>query len=354
MLYKRETDMKVISTQRSFIMGIAILWVAWFHTDLEVSIPGVAFLRQIGYGGVDLFFLMSGIGAIFSLSKNPDPVSYMKNRAKRILPSYYPFIIVWIVMMKITGEVYGTEIIGNLTMMGWWCEGRNQFNWYTNAIWLFYLLAPVLVGVISKAQDSRKRFVITLFFMAAGFIASMTFWHTLLLTAFSRLPLFVLGICLGQEMMDINRTRVVDSTDVQEESSNEGLYIWQKYPKIFWNVLMAGGVVSLYVCLIYFSGDLWTYGLWWYPFVLITPGLAMDLGLLAEWLKKSSVGNGIVNGMNVIGDASFEIFLWHIGVFEFVKPRYNMNALTWTILLATVVVWSIGYRKLVQRVFKLK
>lgn len=196
-----KTDITLLSTQRSFIMGIAILWVAWFHTDLPVGIPGLSFLRETGYGGVDLFFLMSGIGAYYSLTKNPDTFSYIKNQAKRILPSYYPFIAVWLIMMKMTAEIYGTEIIGNLTMMGWWCESRCQFNWYTNAIWLFYLLAPVFVGAICKTEDRKKRMGITVLLMVVGFLVSMTFWHSLLLTAFSRLPVFILGIYLGREMI---------------------------------------------------------------------------------------------------------------------------------------------------------
>lgn len=56
---KKKFGIIQISTQRRFIMGIAILWVAWFHTDLIVGIPGLSFLREVGYGGVDLSFLLS-------------------------------------------------------------------------------------------------------------------------------------------------------------------------------------------------------------------------------------------------------------------------------------------------------
>ena len=340
----------LLSSHRSFIMGIAILWVAWFHTDLEIGIPGIAFFREIGYGGVDLFFLLTGIGAYFSLKKNPDTVSYMKNRFFRILPSYYPFILVWLVMMMITGEVYGTEIIGNLTMMGWWCGGRNQFNWYTNAIWLFYLLAPFLVGIIGREGDGtvrpvnksavfeksvNRKVVITVCLMAAGFLVSMTFWHTLLLTAFSRLPLFILGIYLGSEIMEEKRSGVSG-----------------KYPLVFWNVLMAAGFGLLYFCLMKFSGSMWNYGLWWYPFILIAPGLYLDLACLAEMISKFRIGRCIKNVVGQIGNASFEIFLWHIGVFEFVKPRYEMNGLKWAVLLTVVVLWSIGYRKMKIKIFQ--
>ena len=353
MTNKMKTDITLLSTQRSFIMGIAILWVAWFHTDLPVGIPGLSFLRETGYGGVDLFFLMSGIGAYYSLTKNPDTVSYIKNRAKRILPSYYPFIILWIIMMKLTAEIYGIEIIGNLTMMGWWCESRCQFNWYTNAIWLFYLLAPFVVGWILKEEYGKKRIRSTLLLMAAGFLTSMTFWHTLLLTAFSRLPLFVLGVYLGSEMLDQSVWgREAGTSDMPGELLQNRRYVWQKHSLLFWNILMAAGCFSLYICLTKFTDYMWPYGLWWYPFVLIAPGLAMDLGLLAGCLQQYRLGNAIRSGVNTVGEASFEIFLWHIGIFEFVKPRVAMNGVKWTALFILVVLWGILYRRLIQRIFR--
>ncbi len=343
---KMKTEISIISNYRSFIMGIAILWVAWFHTDLEISVPGLSFLREVGYGGVDIFFFLSGIGACFSLTRNPDTVAFIKNRAKRILPSYYPFIIVWLVMMKFTAEIYGTEIIGNLTMMGWWSNSRCQFNWYTNAIWLFYLLAPLFVGIICRAENGLKRVAVTLALMLAGFMISMTFWHTLLLTAFSRLLIFALGVYFGAEML----------VDIKKgyEQPKEQKYIWQKYPVLFWNASMMAGVVLLAFCLKNMSGYMWNYGLWWYPFVLITPGLCMDLGVFARLLGKCSAGNTVRKVIETAGDASFEIFLWHIGVFEFVKPRFEMNALTWTLLLAVVVAWGILYRRAIQRLFRMK
>ena len=57
-------------------------------------------------------------------------------------------------------------------------------------------------------------------------------------------------------------------------------------------------------------------------------------------------------GINQIGDASFEIFLWHIGVFEFVKPRFHMNGIKWAVLLVLVVLWSILYHKMIQKIIR--
>lgn len=362
---RKRNCMISISTQRSFIMGIAILWIVWFHTDLSYQIPLLSFLRETGYGGVDLFFLLSGVGAWFSLQKNPDAASYLKRRAMRILPSYYPFIIAWLLMMKITGELYGTEIIGNLTMLGWWAQGRNQFNWYVNAIWLFYLLSPVFVGAIAKACKKERTAVLL---MAGGFLASVTFFHTLILTAFSRLPVFILGVFLGsvimrtmQEMEAEKCVSVQETQDEKTEIKNSGKGVgasWVKkhlfdHNNVIWNILMLAGFAILYLCLTKLSGYMWTYGLWWYPFVMIAPGLALDLGCLAQWLQKSKAGNILRRGINAAGEASFEIFLWHIGLFGYVKPRLEMNGIRWLILAATAILIGIAYRKLIEKAVSL-
>ena len=317
--------MKAISKQRSFIMGMAILWVAWFHTDLMTGVEGVDFFRQTGYGGVDVFFLLTGIGAWFSLNRKPDAPGYMKRRMLRILPSYYPFILAWLLMIKVTGELYGTEIIGNLTMLGWWHGGRNQFNWYISAIWLFYLLAPFLVVAVLRGKNKK---LVTGCLILTGFFASVTFFHTQLLMAFSRIPVFILGIYMGYLLSG--------------ENGNE------KKSITFFNILMVIGFAVLYGSLHYLSGYLWNYGLWWYPFFLIAPGLSLDLGLLANLLDRTKVTSFIKRAVELCGKASFEIYLIHIAVFEYAKAHWEMNGMKWLLLYFTAMIAGICYEKLIH------
>lgn len=327
-------NLTLLSKHRSFVMGIAILWVMWFHTDITSSIPFITFFREIGYGGVDLFILLSGIGAFFSLQKNSSSASFMKRRALRIMPSYYPFIILWLIMIKITGELYGTEIIGNLTMAGWWCNLRNQFNWYTNAIWFFYLLAPVIVEIILSVPNNKKRLINLCLLLCASFLFSMTFWHKQLLIAFARMPLFILGIGIGYF--------IKNSLNNQKQNS-----VWNRTIILFVNLTMIIGFLLLYIFKTKFSGDMWLYGLWWYPFILIAPGLALDLSFAAEILEKNFLSNFICKGIRQLGNSSFELFLIHIAVFEFLKSRYTLSAFHWIITIIMVSICSLLYRKLI-------
>ena len=56
----------LVSKYRTELMGIATLWVMLFHYG-NINIPIIDNLRIIGYGGVDIFLFLSGIGLSFSI-----------------------------------------------------------------------------------------------------------------------------------------------------------------------------------------------------------------------------------------------------------------------------------------------
>ena len=67
---KEKTILNLICKWRAELMGAAILWVVLFHAGFQFR--GVFFdtVQAIGYGGVDIFFLLSGIGLYYSLKKS--------------------------------------------------------------------------------------------------------------------------------------------------------------------------------------------------------------------------------------------------------------------------------------------
>ena len=75
------------------IMGISCLWIFLFHVWVPL-LGDVAYLGKfefyflrMGYVGVDIFFLLSGIGLVYSISKHSLSVYYYR-RIKRILISF--------------------------------------------------------------------------------------------------------------------------------------------------------------------------------------------------------------------------------------------------------------------------
>jgi len=310
-------------------MGMAIIWVALYHLPSHIGIPVLGYLQDVGFGGVDIFFFLSGMGVASSLSKNSDATDFFIRRMKRLLPSYIPFICLWIIFRKITYQIFLTEIAGNITMSGWWNEDANQFNWYVDAIVIFYILSPFIYGLLSRAKN---KLIASGLMLLLALTVSVGFWHGILLMAVSRLPVFVLGICMFV---------------LKEHSIFKG-----KGSVVIWNIIMAAGFgLSYYLLRVQGISDgmefidRWHYGLFWYPFLLIAPGLSMDLGYLGNILGKIKL-------IDYFGMASFEIFLWHIFIFETAQSRNVKGTLTWTLLFVAAFAIGYGYYRLVELIKK--
>lgn len=125
-----------LSAYRSELMGFAILWVVWFHSSMYVNFfpvsflnVGFSFVKDIGYGGVDIFLLISGMGIYNSLEKN-DISQYIKNRVRRIAPAWWIFLIISVIIGRFLFEINYSklEIIGFATFTGFWLDMKNQGN----------------------------------------------------------------------------------------------------------------------------------------------------------------------------------------------------------------------------------
>ena len=81
----------LLSKYRTELMGIAILWVMLFHSfDLDMGHPILEWIRAAGFGGVDIFILLSSMGLAMSLSRREQSYSqFMARRAGRVLPATY-------------------------------------------------------------------------------------------------------------------------------------------------------------------------------------------------------------------------------------------------------------------------
>lgn len=92
---KAQNDLSLLFKYRKFLMGFAALWILMTHewqiVTNETSFFFVTenFIKRIGFCGVDIFLLLSGMGLYYSLEKNPVSRFYY-NRLKRVI---FPFII---------------------------------------------------------------------------------------------------------------------------------------------------------------------------------------------------------------------------------------------------------------------
>lgn len=289
---------------RNVWLGVAMIWMVWYHTQVFPNMPGLKHLIYLGYGGVDVCLFASGIGCYFSLCKDSDPFRFMKRRFARLLPTYLIFICIWLIYKLATVSMPIPAILGNILGIQNFTTLGNDFNWYISAIFLLYLLAPLGKSLADHTPGimGQARIVVLLVLFSVPFWSSSVFMITV-----TRIPIFYVGMVFGK--------LCTENTSVSRR---------------LWYSCMGAGTLGLVMVLVVYEfcyGYLWDWGLGWYPFILITPGLCMGISGVMLLLEKSRIGHGIAFVLDKVGQYSFEIYLVHAMVFDMV--RYIAGSLGW-------------------------
>lgn len=304
---------RCLRTCRDEIKGIAILWVVLFHAQL--GLDGLLYdIQKIGYGGVDLFFFLSGFGLYHSLSASQSAADYLRRRASRLLPAYLPFCIIWLMVMiplSHQGAIGAVRTaVGNLFMVGFFSGAPVQINWYVSALMLSLLIAPFLFALIHPAVERRAPVL-----MAACFALGLAFIGSDYYMAAARLPVMIAGMA---------------AAGWKRETPGTGLLC----------ALAAGGFVTglalLMLCFSRFPELLNDYGMYWHPFMLMAPAMCMGLG----WLF-SQCPRKLLAPLRMLGAASFEIFLFNAWI-ELLGKRYGLCSTAWEWLVWSVVSVLLG------------
>ena len=308
---------KEILKYRGIWMALSILWIIGYHAQL--NIPGLNLILFFGYGGTDIFFFASGIGCYYSLTKNDDSLFFFRKRLMRILPAYYLVLPVWLLCKAVLNEMTLVEALGNIICIGWFARMENQFNWYINTVWMTYLFAPLLVRYVDSTSPVKRRSVLLLLI-----VSSVVFWNTELLIAVARVPIFYAGILFAKR-------------------SRENEFLSLRELVRYGGALILGIGILCVATLILPYESLWNYGLWWYPFILITPGLCILISVIIQ--KLSKICNWLVEKLMSLGQYTLELYVAHISVFSISyrlieSGTVSNSNLLWIILIA--VSWAIA------------
>lgn len=284
-----------LRTFRDEIKGFAILWVVFFHAQLGLS--GILYdVQKIGYGGVDVFFFLTGFGLYHSLSRCGELKGYLRRRAERLLPAYLPFCTVWLaVMLLLTRPGVASAVrtvMGNVFMVAFFSGAPLQINWYVSALVLALLLAPFFFAVLSENAEKR-----TLLLLAGCFAAGLAFVGQEAYMAVSRIPVFVLGMAAAGWKKESPKGKTMAAVLA---------------------VSGVAGVTVLMLCFVRFPDLLISYAMYWHPFFLIAPALCAGLG----WLFARFPAR-MLAPLRMLGKASFEIFLFNAWV-ELLGKRYGL------------------------------
>ena len=94
-----------LSYYRTELMGAAIIMVMFCHNTIQFSENALNLIWKSFSSyfqvGVDIFFLLSGLGCVFSLQKTSGYSGFMKRRIWRIIPTYLVVDGGWCLFQKI-------------------------------------------------------------------------------------------------------------------------------------------------------------------------------------------------------------------------------------------------------------
>ena len=296
---KESFKIKDLFVYRDVWMGIAILWVLMYHAPIYLKNDVYNFIKSLGYGGVDIFLFASGIGCYFSLNKNNNILAFIKKRFIRIMPMYFIFTMIWCIYKYFSSGMTLKAILGNVFCVQYIINSTYSFNWYLCALWILYILAPYFKQIIDH-QNSRKSklsLILCLLIFTIPFFEARYF-----IIIVTRLPIFVIGMYIAK-------------------SGLTGNILTKKH--LFSSILLTIlGVILQRICLVHFKDYMWNYGLYWYPFILIVPGLCIAISLFFSLLQKCKLRIFEI-ALSFVGKNSFEIYLTHIFIFDIYKFLTN-------------------------------
>ena len=292
--------MALISKYRTPIMGLAIINVLFGHSNMVLWGPFNYLVNAVWL--IDIFFFFSGLGAYHSLTKNDNVPEFYVRRFRRIYPAYLPAVLCYIMVVapKILEktDAFGLvkEILGNVLMLGWMAGLSFQFNWYPQAIMLVYLITPLIFFLIRRFDGNGKKLALLFGFFCVG---QIVFLGTNYLIAVSRLLNFVLGMM---------------AADAAKRDADIKLNI----PLML--VLAVVGHAMIFFAQRSSSIDtVWEYGVTWYPSLIAIPGTMYLFCKLFEFAEKKKWLGWFMWLHNIAGRYSFEIFMFHIVLYELVS-----------------------------------
>ena len=98
----------LLSRYRGELMGLATLGIMLLHTyQLQLTSLPLRAIRQMGFAGVDVFLLLSGMGICLSLHRRAgEPLGqYYRRRCRRLLPAFWLVVGLYSAGLALAGRI---------------------------------------------------------------------------------------------------------------------------------------------------------------------------------------------------------------------------------------------------------
>ena len=187
------------SRYRGELMGLAMLWVMLFHAaGLDMGSGALELIRAAGFGGVDIFIVLSAVGMVMSLERREQTYGgFLTRRMRRILPAYFAVMLPYTVFVILYRGAPWTALLWNSTLLYYWVDCEGAFNWYVAGIMCLYAITPPCRRFLQRCRYRERAVMlgVVLGVLLCQLLLREGYWHYLDL--FYRLPVFFLGLMLG-------------------------------------------------------------------------------------------------------------------------------------------------------------
>lgn len=187
--------LSLLSKYRAQLMGFAILLVALFHCTVEHASEAFDLICFSGDMGVDIFFLVSGVGMYYAYQKNPTWKEFYIKRLLRIIPAWSIVNLIVLFSTHTISNMDWVEFFKYMTGISFWLDG-NLYFWYVPAIFCFYLLTPFFMKFY-KENKMKAYFgigIVWALMLGIVVITRKANYFIFLL----RWPVYFVGVLLGE------------------------------------------------------------------------------------------------------------------------------------------------------------
>lgn len=293
----------LISQYRTQLMGAAFLWIFFHHIpSLPFDNPFLApilFLKDIGFGGADIFIFLSGFGLSFSMQRPDNKISsFYLRRMLRVIPSYWIALTIWV-------PIFGYDSIMDLfyryTTVGFWLH-KPGTGWLVPSIVMLYALFPFIYKQYESTQRKLTFVIISsIVTVFASYLIISTPLNYLLIFVV-RIPVFLIGMHLGYLTV------------------NNVVSISKKWLIVGSSLLLLSFITLIAVTHIYTKAQMANHGAGMYVMIFATLPLCILLSFLISKLMllriwPLAIVAKLVNRLLIYcGTYSLEMFMVHMGI----------------------------------------
>lgn len=321
------SSLYLLNKYRKEIMGLAALWICVFHAwTPEWANPNIVwFIKSIGYMGVDIFFLMSGIGMTYAIKKE-NLIEFYARRAKRLLPAY--LIMAIIMKFESPWSLYG--FIAHVSGYVFYRITLYDLLWFVPAIGTLYLVFPLFYKLSKKTKYTIEFYYAILVIWLFCSIYGRNIIREDMYLFINRIPVFIIGVIIGLLFQEGRSLQI-----------NRG----------WWTILVITNIVGLYLTYITFYDDYYLivpYSRFFLPGIMIAISLSLLLAKMIDIINQSKLkkaGKAISVVLGFYGTISYEFYCfqeWLINkIFSIQPDKYWALKYIVLIIADSVLAWIV-------------